>query len=330
MNNRAASNPASGKIVCLGLNYRDHAAETGLALPRRRCCSRSSPNSLIGPGDAVVLPPASHPGRLRGRAGGRDRPARQAHRRRATRSTHVAGYWPSTTSSARDLQFADGAVDARQVDRHVRALRARARPRATRSATRRTLAIRCRVNGEAMQDSPHGQMIFGVAEIIAFLSAAITLEPGDIIATGTPAGVGVSRARRRCCLNDGDVVEVEIEGLGPLPTRSSRSPDMAYVLVARMVAKEGEEGRAAEVIDDPAGAASREEPGVVLSSRTATPRTHASSSCTSTTATRPPSRNTARPSTSRGSARCATSPSLEDRRGILRRRSTDRVPRGRG
>ena len=88
---------------------------------------------------------------------------------------------------------------------------------------------------------------------------------------------------------------------------------MAYVLVARMVAKEGEEGRAAEVIDE-LGAASREEPGWCTTSRTATPRTLASSSCTSTTATRRPSRSTGRPSTSRGSAPARCSRLMEDRR----------------
>ncbi len=107
------------------------------------------------------------------------------------------------------------AVDAGQELRHVTARAGRCWSRATRFPTRTRLRIRCSVDGETLQDSNTAQLVFGVPRLLAELSAVMTLEPGDIVATGTPAGVGTSRTPRRW-LRPGERVRVEIERIGAL------------------------------------------------------------------------------------------------------------------
>jgi 2-keto-4-pentenoate hydratase/2-oxohepta-3-ene-1,7-dioic acid hydratase in catechol pathway len=201
-----------GKIVCVGLNYRDHAEESGMAIPERPLLFAKWPNSLIGPGAPIVLPEQSHDVDYEAELGvviGR-RARRVAL---AVALDHVAGYVCANEVSARDIQFADGQwtrgksfdtfgpvgpmVSAEEVPD----------PQALR--------IRCLVNREVVQDSSTAQMIFTVAELIAFISDGITLEPGDLILTGTPAGVGWVR-KPPLYLADGDEVTVEIEGIGSL------------------------------------------------------------------------------------------------------------------
>jgi 2-keto-4-pentenoate hydratase/2-oxohepta-3-ene-1,7-dioic acid hydratase in catechol pathway len=205
--------PRPGKIVCVGLNYRDHAAEGGMDLPTAPLLFAKWPNTLIGDGDAIVLPPESTQvdyeaelGVVIGTA------AKRVSERDAL--DHVEGYICLNDVSARDLQFADGQWTRGKSPDTFCPVGPRLVPREEIDDPQ-ALAIRCIVNGEALQDSSTAQMIFSVAEIIAYASQVITLEPGDLIATGTPAGVGVFRDPK-VLLQDGDEVSVEIEGLGTL------------------------------------------------------------------------------------------------------------------
>ena len=201
------------KIVCVGLNYRDHAEEQGADLPEAPLLFAKWPNALIGPGEPIVIPRASsrvdYEAELGVVIGSRVRNVPAEHALEAVR-----GYLCLNDVSARDLQFADGQwTRGKSPDTFC--------PVGPRIVFReeipdpQALAIRCVLNGEVMQDSTTANMIFGVAEIIAYASATITLEPGDLIATGTPAGVGVFRDPP-VLLQDGDEVTIEIEGLGAL------------------------------------------------------------------------------------------------------------------
>jgi 2-keto-4-pentenoate hydratase/2-oxohepta-3-ene-1,7-dioic acid hydratase in catechol pathway len=205
--------PRPGKIVCVGLNYRDHAAEGGMDLPKAPLLFAKWPNTLIGDGDAVVLPPESTQVDYEAELGvviGTT--AKRVSERDAL--DHVAGYICVNDVSARDLQFADGQWTRGKSPDTFCPVGPRLVPR-EEIGDPQALAIRCIVNGEALQDSSTAQMIFSVAEIIAYASQVITLEEGDLIATGTPAGVGVFRDPK-VLLQDGDEVAVEIEGLGTL------------------------------------------------------------------------------------------------------------------
>jgi 2-keto-4-pentenoate hydratase/2-oxohepta-3-ene-1,7-dioic acid hydratase in catechol pathway len=205
--------PRPGKIVCVGLNYRDHAAEGGMDLPKAPLLFAKWPNTLIGHGDPIVLPPESAQVDYEAELGvviGTK--ARRVSERDAL--DHVDGYICLNDVSARDLQFADGQWTRGKSPDTFCPVGPRLVPRAEIDDPQ-ALAIRCIVNGEALQDSSTAQMIFSVAEIIAYASQVITLEPGDLIATGTPAGVGVFRDPK-VLLQAGDEVSVEIEGLGTL------------------------------------------------------------------------------------------------------------------
>jgi 2-keto-4-pentenoate hydratase/2-oxohepta-3-ene-1,7-dioic acid hydratase in catechol pathway len=205
--------PRPGKIVCVGLNYRDHAAEGGQDLPKAPLLFAKWPNTLIGDGDPVVLPPESTQVDYEAELGvviGTK--AKRVSERDAL--DHVEGYICVNDVSARDLQFADGQWTRGKSPDTFCPVGPRLVPR-DEIADPQALAIRCIVNGEALQDSSTAQMIFSVAEIIAYASQVITLEEGDLIATGTPAGVGVFRDPK-VLLQDGDEVAVEIEGLGTL------------------------------------------------------------------------------------------------------------------
>ena len=205
--------PRPGKIVCVGLNYRDHAAEGGQDLPKAPLLFAKWPNTLIGDGDPIVLPPESSQVDYEAELG----VVIGAKAKRVSENDaldHVAGYICVNDVSARDLQFADGQWTRGKSPDTFCPVGPRLVPR-EEIADPQALAIRCIVNGEALQDSSTAQMIFSVAEIIAYTSQIITLEPGDLIATGTPAGVGVFRDPK-VLLKDGDEVSVEIEGLGTL------------------------------------------------------------------------------------------------------------------
>jgi 2-keto-4-pentenoate hydratase/2-oxohepta-3-ene-1,7-dioic acid hydratase in catechol pathway len=201
------------KIVCVGLNYRDHAEEQGTPLPQAPLLFAKLPNTLIGPGDPIVIPPVTqqvdYEAELGVIIGVRIRNVSVENALEAVR-----GYLCLNDVSARDLQFGDGQwTRGKSLDSFCPI-----GPELVPAADipdPQSLAICASVNGEVLQDSSTSRMIFGVAEIIAHISEAITLEPGDLIATGTPAGVGAFR-HPPIWLQPGDEVTIEIEGVGSL------------------------------------------------------------------------------------------------------------------
>jgi 5-carboxymethyl-2-hydroxymuconate isomerase len=201
------------KIVCVGLNYRDHAEEQGVALPERPLLFSKWPNTLLAPGEPIVLPAISSQVDFEAELGvviGTT--VRGATVENALEA--VAGYLCLNDVSARDLQFSDGQwVRGKSLDTFC-PVGPRLVP-ASEIPDPQALRIRSILNGETMQDSSTANMVFGVAELIAFISQAITLEPGDLIATGTPDGVGVFRDPK-VFLQPGDEISVEIEGIGLL------------------------------------------------------------------------------------------------------------------
>jgi 2-keto-4-pentenoate hydratase/2-oxohepta-3-ene-1,7-dioic acid hydratase in catechol pathway len=202
-----------GKIVCVGLNYLDHAAEGGQELPKAPLLFAKWPNTLIGDGEAIVLPPEATEVDYEAELG----VVIGTTAKRVSEGDaldHVAGYICLNDVSARDLQFGDGQWTRGKSPDTFCPVGPRLVPREEIDDPQQ-LGIRCILNGQTMQDSSTAQMIFSVAEIIAYVSKIITLEPGDLIATGTPAGVGVFRDPK-VLLKDGDEVSIEIDGLGTL------------------------------------------------------------------------------------------------------------------
>jgi 2-keto-4-pentenoate hydratase/2-oxohepta-3-ene-1,7-dioic acid hydratase in catechol pathway len=205
--------PRPGKLICIGLNYRDHAAESNMPIPERPVVFSKFTTAVIGPDEPVLIPATStqvdYEAELAVVIGRR---AKHVPRERAL--DYVLGYTCFNDVSARDFQFADGQWQrGKSCDTFA--------PMGSFIATTdeiadpHNLAIRLRLNGETMQNSRTDQLIFGVPELIAFLSETITLEPGDVIATGTPPGVGFAR-KPPVFLKAGDEMEVEIQGLGVL------------------------------------------------------------------------------------------------------------------
>jgi 2-keto-4-pentenoate hydratase/2-oxohepta-3-ene-1,7-dioic acid hydratase in catechol pathway len=202
-----------GKIIAVGLNYRDHAIETKQAIPTTPVIFAKFPSSINGPCAPVVLPKDDPQGDYEAElAVVIGRKAKGVSE--ADALNYVAGYMPLNDVSARRWQFADKQwVRGKSCDTFC--------PTGPWLTTRdavpdpHALSIRMRVNGNVVQDSNTSNLIFRIPTLIAFISAAITLEPGDIIATGTPGGVGVFR-KPPVFLKSGDMMEVEIEGLGTL------------------------------------------------------------------------------------------------------------------
>jgi 2-keto-4-pentenoate hydratase/2-oxohepta-3-ene-1,7-dioic acid hydratase in catechol pathway len=202
-----------GKIVCVGLNYHDHAEEGGQDLPKAPLLFAKWPNTLIAAGEPIVLPAESAEVDYEAELGvviG----TTAKHVSEGDALDHVHGYICVNDVTARDLQFGDGQWTRGKSPDTFCPVGPRLVPREEIDDPQ-ALAIRCVLNGQTMQDSSTSQMIFSVAEIIAYVTRVITLEPGDLIATGTPAGVGVFRDPK-VLLKDGDEVSVEIEGLGTL------------------------------------------------------------------------------------------------------------------
>jgi 2-keto-4-pentenoate hydratase/2-oxohepta-3-ene-1,7-dioic acid hydratase in catechol pathway len=205
--------PDPQKIVCLGLNYRDHAAETGMPEPAAPILFAKFANSLIGHGAPIVRTAASeqidYEAELAVVIGARCKDVAEADAMR-----YVAGAMNFNDVSARDLQMqttqwtAGKAIDTFGPCGPTLVLW-------DEMGDLQSLRVRCRVNGETLQDGTTADMIFPVAQTIGFLSRLMTLEPGDVISTGTPSGVGFTR-EPPVRLNAGDTVEVEIEGLGVL------------------------------------------------------------------------------------------------------------------
>jgi 2-keto-4-pentenoate hydratase/2-oxohepta-3-ene-1,7-dioic acid hydratase in catechol pathway len=205
--------PRPGKVICIGLNYRDHAAESNMAIPERPVVFSKFATSVIAPGEAVVLPATSaqvdYEAELAVVIGRR---AKNVGANSAF--DYVLGYTVFNDVSARDFQFADGQWQ-RGKSCDTFAPMGPFIVTADEIPDPHKLSIKLRLNGKTMQDSNTDQLIFGVPELIAFLSETITLEPGDVIATGTPPGVGFAR-KPPVFLKQGDEMEVEIEKIGTL------------------------------------------------------------------------------------------------------------------
>lgn len=207
--------PDPRKIVCLGLNYKDHAAEQGVPLPQNPVLFSKYATALIGTGDSIVLPAVSQEVDFEAElvivVGKRGR-----HISASEALSHVAGYMVGHDVSARDWQLKkDGKQWMVGKTFDTFAPTGPHLVTADEVGNAEDLGIRLRLNGETMQDSSTSQLVFGVAKTLEYLSTVFTLEPGDLIFTGTPPGVGFARDPK-VFLKDGDVVEVEIDKLGVL------------------------------------------------------------------------------------------------------------------
>lgn len=201
-----------GKVVCVGLNYRDHALEGNLDIPTSPLTFAKYPSCLIGPGDPIVIPThitqCDYEGELGVVIGTRCKAVSVENARKV-----ILGYVCANDVTARDIQAAETQFTrAKSPDTFgpVGPL-----VKATEIPDPHALRIRTYVNGEVVQDSNTSQLIFGIDEVISFISQTSTLEPGDLILTGTPAGVGLFHNPPRL-LTPGDVVAVEIESVGKL------------------------------------------------------------------------------------------------------------------
>ena len=205
--------PRPGKLICIGLNYRDHAKEANLPIPEKPVIFSKFSSAVIGPGEPVVLPATSqkvdYEAELAVVIG------RRAKNVKADRAyDYVLGYTAFNDVTARDFQFADKQWQrGKSCDTFA--------PMGQSIVTTdvipdpHKLSIRLTLNNEIMQDSNTDQLIFGVPRLLEFISESITLEPGDVIATGTPGGVGFAR-NPPVFLKPGDEMEITIEGVGGL------------------------------------------------------------------------------------------------------------------
>jgi 2-keto-4-pentenoate hydratase/2-oxohepta-3-ene-1,7-dioic acid hydratase in catechol pathway len=202
-----------GNVICVGLNYREHVREGGAEVPQRPLLFAKLTTAMIGPGDPIIIPPdtneVDYEAELAVVIGRRCRGASVDEA-----LDYVAGYTCMNDVSARDFARADGQlVRAKSQDTFG--------PFGPYLVTRdeipdpQALTIRCSVNGQVLQDSSTGDMIFPVRELIAFISRGITLVPGDVISTGTPPGCGFGR-KPPVFLKPGDEVVVDIDGIGRL------------------------------------------------------------------------------------------------------------------
>ena len=216
--------PRPGKIFGVGLNYRDHAEEAGQPVPEQPILFAKFANSVIGPGEPIVVPAATEQPDYEAELGVViGRPAFEVSVDDAL--DHVGGYLCCNDVSARDLQLSVPQwTRGKAIDTFL--------PCGPELVTTdeivdpQALAIRCVLNGMTMQDSSTAQMVFGVAELVSFISQACTLQPGDLIVTGTPPGVGFTRTPP-VWLHDGDEVTVEIEGLSALSNPVRRRSETA-------------------------------------------------------------------------------------------------------
>jgi 2-keto-4-pentenoate hydratase/2-oxohepta-3-ene-1,7-dioic acid hydratase in catechol pathway len=203
------------KIICIGLNYRDHAAESGVPAPPEPVLFSKYPTALIGHLQPIILPRVSNEVDYEaelvvviGRSG--------RHLSREEAWDHVGGYTAGHDVSARDWQLNKPAkqwMAGKTFDTFAPTGPELVTPDEVPDP--HDLGIRLRLNGQTMQDSNTKQLIFGIDELIAYLSQIMTLEPGDLIFTGTPPGVGMAR-KPPVWLKPGDVVEVDIDHLGVL------------------------------------------------------------------------------------------------------------------
>jgi acylpyruvate hydrolase len=204
------------KLVGVGLNYKDHVEEIKGQAPKQPLLFGMYSNAIIGPEESIVLPPMSTQVDYEAELGvviGR----RARHISPTAALDYIAGYTIVNDVSARDLQFSDGQwLRAKSFDTFA--------PMGPYLVTRNALgdgdglAIELRLNGKTMQKSNTRNMIFKVLDLVSFISNVMTLEVGDVIATGTPGGVGFVR-NPQVFMKAGDVVEIELEGIGLLRNR---------------------------------------------------------------------------------------------------------------
>lgn len=202
-----------GKIICIGLNYRDHAAESNAAIPPHPIVFAKYANAVLDPGEAIVLPKNSQQVDYEAEFGvviGK----RARHVSEADALQYVGGYLPFHDVSARDFQMRTSQWSMGKTF-DTFAPFGPALTTADEIADPQSLDIQLSINGEVLQKSNTSNLIFTVQQLIADLSSVMTLEPGDVIATGTPGGVGAARKPARW-LKAGDVVRIEIEKLGAL------------------------------------------------------------------------------------------------------------------
>jgi len=207
--------PNPEKIICAGLNYADHAAESGMALPAEPVLFNKFNNAIIGPGEPIIVPEESNEVDYEvelvaviGKTG-----------RRIAESeamAHVAGYTVGNDVSARDWQLNRPGgqwMMGKTFDTFSPIGPALVTPDEVPDP--HNLGIRCILNGETVQDSRTDQLIFGIGALIAHISKVLTLKPGDLIYTGTPPGVGFAR-KPPIFLKPGDTVTCEVDRVGAL------------------------------------------------------------------------------------------------------------------
>lgn len=207
------------KFICVGLNYRDHARESKMELPVRPLLFAKTPNAVNGHNHAIRIPHF---------CGQLDFEAELAvvigstcqFVSAANAMSYVAGFTCANDISARDFQFADGQwFRGKSCDGFAPIGPWLVTP--AEVSNHRSLRIRCRLNDRVMQDSTTENLVFDVPALVEFISTFMTLEPGDVIATGTPPGVGFAR-KPPVYLQDGDRVEIEIEKVGVLCNKIQR------------------------------------------------------------------------------------------------------------
>jgi acylpyruvate hydrolase len=205
------------KIICIGLNYRLHAEESGNPLPKRPMLFAKWPTSLTGPRDDVPLPPESAlvdwESELAFVFGRRCRRVSAA-----AASTVVFGYTAANDVSMRDFQSHTTQFTAGKVWDRATPVGPVLIPAAELGGIEPDLAISGALNGDVLQNSRTNDLIFGIPELVEYITTVMTMEPGDIVLTGTPSGVGQAENPPRG-LSDGDVYEVRIEGIGSLVNR---------------------------------------------------------------------------------------------------------------
>ncbi len=205
--------PRPPKLICVGLNYRDHALEAGLDIPTIPTIFNKFTNVVIGPGEPIVLPKASTRPDYEAEfafvigAGGRHIPAARA-------MDHVFGYTIINDVTARDYQFSTSQwLMGKTFDTFA--------PMGPCIVTRDEIAdphsldISLEIGGQVLQSSNTRELVFGIPALVEFISSVVTLEPGDVVSTGTPAGVGFARKPPRY-LQAGDEVVIRVSGIGEL------------------------------------------------------------------------------------------------------------------
>jgi acylpyruvate hydrolase len=205
--------PNPEKVICIGLNYRDHATETNASIPEVPTVFAKYANTLIGDGEPILIPRVTqqvdYEAELAFVIGRHGRYIAESDAMR-----YVAGYTLFNDVTARDYQFRTGQWTIGKTFDTFGPL-GPALVTADEIPNPHALPIRLSINGEVLQDSNTSQLIFSIPALVAYLSQVMTLEPGDVVATGTPSGVGFVRRPPRF-LRPHDTVRVEIEGLGVL------------------------------------------------------------------------------------------------------------------